>query len=77
MFIQTALSNVHKMTWTLTKVFNSKQKAYIAQYRDYKIFQMNLLWINFSSSFSKVTVILRFYRLKHYQKPLKDATLKK
>ena len=38
MVIETGLSGFHKMKLTVMKVFHSKQKADIVQYRNYKSF---------------------------------------
>ena len=55
MTLETGLSDFHKMTLTVMKVFYKKQKATIIIYRSYKNFSNEVFMADFQSKISQVT----------------------
>ena len=55
MTLETGLSDFHKMTLTVMKVFYKKQKPTIITYRSYKNFSNEVFMADFQNRISQVT----------------------
>ena len=55
MTLETGLSDFHKMTLTVMKVFYKKQKPNIITYRSYKNFSNEVFMVDFQNTISQVT----------------------
>ena len=55
MILETGLSDFHKMTLTVMKVFYKKQKPTIITYRSYKHFSNEVFMADFQNRISQVT----------------------
>ena len=73
MTIQKELSDFHKMTFTIMKVFYKKQKSNIITYRSYKHFSNEVFMSDIQNRISQVTSENNEHEFDSFNKALNEA----
>ena len=73
MTIQKELSDFHKMTFTIMKVFYNKQKSNVITYRSYKHFSNEVFMSDIQNRISQVTSESNEHEFDSFNKALNEA----